>query len=93
MGMVSKVAVLHTPPKLVYDDSGKVVEVILAYHDYRTFLKTLAATADWESLPPYLQDDIDAMLAQEARAEGGELRPLRELLAETGDTLEGDTRI
>lgn len=70
MGATSEVEVLHTPPKLVYDNSGKVIEIILAYQDYRVFLKTLAVTADWESLPPYLQDAIDAMLAREARREG-----------------------
>jgi len=38
-----------------------------------------------DETPPYLQDAIDDMLADEASAEKGESRPLRELLAETGE--------
>jgi hypothetical protein len=38
-----------------------------------------------DETPPYLQDAIDNMLADEALAEQGESRPLRELLAETGE--------
>lgn len=57
--------------------------VILAYADYRHFLRLLDAHADWESLPPYLQDEVDNFLADEALAEGGEARPLRELLTKT----------
>jgi hypothetical protein len=63
-----------------------VVEVILSYEDYQDFLRTLAAHADWDALPPYLQDAIDRLLADEAKAEGGTPRPLRELLVETGET-------
>ncbi|MBI4769726.1 MAG: hypothetical protein HY784_04755 [Chloroflexi bacterium] len=76
---------LHYPPRTIYDENGQITGVILAYADYRTFLHFLARQADWEQLPPYLQDAIDHRLADEAEAEAGEPRPLRELLAETGD--------
>ena len=46
------------------------------------FLRVLAAHIDWEKLPPYLQDAIDNMLADEALAEDGKPRPLRDLLAQ-----------
>ncbi|MBI3761514.1 MAG: hypothetical protein HY260_06585 [Chloroflexi bacterium] len=76
---------LNYPPRMIHDENGEVVGIILAYSDYQTFLRILARFADWEKLPPYLQNAIDNMLADEAEAEGGEARPLRELLAEAGE--------
>jgi hypothetical protein len=76
------------PPKMVYDQQGEMVEVILSYQDYRTFLRALAAYADWEELPPYLQDAVDCMLADEAWEEEGESIPLRDALRETGELVE-----
>ncbi len=35
------------------------MEVILSYEDYQGLLRILAAHADWEMLPSYLQDAID----------------------------------
>jgi hypothetical protein len=71
------------PPRLIYDEEGKVIGVILAYSDYQTFLRVLARHADWESLPDYLQDAIDHLLADEALHEDGSSIPLEELLKET----------
>jgi hypothetical protein len=76
---------LSHAPHLIHDESGKITGVILSYTDYQTFLRVLAAHTDWETLPPYLQDAVDNMLADEALAEEGESHPLRELLAETGE--------
>jgi hypothetical protein len=73
-------------PHLIHDAHGQVVGVILPYADYQSLLRSLAAHADWESLPPYLQDAIDNLLADEALAEAGPSRPLRELLAEVGES-------
>jgi len=73
------------PPKMVHNDRGETVEVILSYEDYKTFLRLLADYADWELLPRYLQDAVDHLLAEEARAEPGESIPLRQALRETGD--------
>jgi hypothetical protein len=80
------------PPKIVYDQQGKMVEVILSYQDYKTFLRALAAHADWEELPPYLQDAVDEMLADEAREEQGDkpMTPLAEALVELGIEPEED---
>jgi hypothetical protein len=78
--------VLTHPPHLVHDARGQIVGVMLPYGDYQLLLRSLATHADWESLPPYLQDAIDNMLADEALAESGPSRPLRELLAEAGET-------
>jgi uncharacterized protein (DUF433 family) len=72
---------------MFYNDRGETVEVILSYDDYKTFLRFLADYVDWESLPGYLQDAIDHLLAEEARAELGESIPLHEALRETGDLL------
>jgi hypothetical protein len=35
------VAGFHIPPKMVYNDRGEAVEVILSYDDYKTFLRFL----------------------------------------------------
>jgi hypothetical protein len=76
---------LSSPPRLVSDENGQVVGVILNYADYEQFLRILARHADWETLPPYLQDAIDNLLAEEAIAEEGPAIPLRQALAATGD--------
>ena len=73
---------LAYPPRTIQDEHGEVVGVVLSKEDYRLFLRVLASHADWEALPPYLQDAIDNMLADEALAEEGEPRPLRDLLAQ-----------
>jgi hypothetical protein len=70
----------------VHDERGEVVEVILSLEDYRAFLRVLAAHTDWDTLPQYLQDAIDRLLVEEAKAEALPPRPLRELLSETGET-------
>jgi hypothetical protein len=61
--------VISNPPKMVYDDSGRLIEVILSADDYRQYLRAVASEADWETLPPYIQDAIDQMLIDEARIE------------------------
>ncbi len=78
-------AELNFPPRMIYNENGEIVGTILAYADYQTYLRILAQNADWEKLPRYLQDAIDNMLADEAEAERGETRPLRELLAESDE--------
>jgi hypothetical protein len=75
----------RVPPKIVHNDLGEKVEVILSYDDYLTFLRFLADCVDWELLPGFLQDAVDHMLAEEARAELGGYIPLRNALRETGD--------
>ncbi len=72
-------------PRFIQNEQGKLVEVILSYEDYKSFLRLMAAHADWETLPSYLQDAIDNLLCDEAEAEPGAPKPLRELLAETGE--------
>lgn len=72
-------------PKTVHNERGETVEVILSYAEYRTLLRLLADCADWELLPPNLQDAIDSLLAEEAEREPGESIPLRQALRESGD--------
>jgi hypothetical protein len=79
------IAAFRVPPKIIHNDRGEAVEVILSYDEYKAFLRFLADYVDWESLPDYLQDAIDHLLAEEARAEPGESIPLRKALHETGD--------
>jgi hypothetical protein len=80
------------PPKMVYNDQGEMVEVILSYADYKTFLRFLADYVDWELLPSYLQDEVDHLLAEEARMEQGDEAPtsLLEALTELGIEPEKD---
>lgn len=76
---------LH-PPRFVRNEQGEIIDVIVSYDDYRQFLRTLAAHADWETLPPYLQDAIDHLLAEEAKAEPGSSQPLRAVVGKPGQT-------
>ena len=85
-GEVTGVSARDRAPRFVQNDRGEVVEVILSLEDYKAFLHVLAIYADWETLPPYLQDAIDRLLIEEAKAEALPPRPLRELLSETGET-------
>jgi hypothetical protein len=73
---------LSTLPKLVYDETGELVEVILTAEDFRACLRTLMAEVDWESLPPYLQDAVDRLLIDEVRHEKENARDLDEILSE-----------
>lgn len=77
--MISTIATY--PPRTILDENGQQTGVILSVADYRTFLKMLATYADWEKLPPYLQDAIDNYLADEAEEEAGDAISLAELLA------------
>lgn len=82
---MSERQVLH-PPRFVQNEQGEIVDVIVSYDDYRQFLRTLAAHADWETLPPYLQDAIDHLLAEEAKAEPGASKPLRDAVGRPSQT-------
>jgi hypothetical protein len=68
-------------PKMVYDENGRLVEVILAAEDFSTYLRWLARQVDWESLPEPLQDAIDRLLIDEVRGEKGAARDLDSVLA------------
>ena len=85
----------HTSPKMVYNDQGETIEVILSYADYKTFLRFLADYVDWGLLPSHLQDAVDHLLAEEARAEQGDesSTSLAEALAGLGVELNEDTTI
>jgi hypothetical protein len=69
------------PPKLVYDDEGRLIEVIFSAEDYLASLRGVAAEEDWQSLPPHLQDAIDRMLIVEVRSAEEETIDLDRLLA------------
>ena len=60
---------MTNPPKLVYDESGRLIEVILTAGDYLAYLQSLVDEMDWESLPTHLQDAIDHMLIDDVRDE------------------------
>ena len=60
---------IKRPPKLVYDESGRLVEVILSAEDYIAYLRSLAAEEEWETLPEHLQDAVDRLLIDEVRYE------------------------
>jgi hypothetical protein len=63
------VLVIENPPKMVYDDAGRLIEVILSAEDFLAYLRAVASEHDWETLPNYLQDAIDRMLIDEVREE------------------------
>jgi len=73
------------PPRTILDENGNWAGVILGVPDYQRFLHLLIKHGDWDTLPTYLQDAIDNMLADEAEHEKGETMPLRELMAMGND--------
>jgi hypothetical protein len=73
--------IMTNPPKLVYNDEGRLIEVILSAEDYLAYLRGVAADEDWESLPPHLQDAIDRMLIDEVRTADEDTFDLEVLLA------------
>lgn len=60
---------IEHPPKLVYDDSGRLIEVILSAEDYLVYLRTVAAEVDWEMMPAHLQDAVDQLMIEAVRSE------------------------
>lgn len=72
---------LQDPPKMVYDDSGSLVEVVLTAEDFRSYLKALAEEEDWEALPPFLQDAVDSLLIDEVRHEKDDVIDFDSVLA------------
>ena len=76
---------VSNPPRYVSDATGRAVEVVLSYADYQELLRLLARHADWETLPPYLQDAIDNVLADDSLAESGTTITLRQAIADTND--------
>ncbi len=81
---VSYPSVSHAP-RFVSDATGRTLEVVLPYAEYQELLRLLARHVDWETLPPYLQDAVDNMLADDALAEGGASIPLRQAIADTSE--------
>ncbi|VAW33182.1 hypothetical protein MNBD_CHLOROFLEXI01-5387 [hydrothermal vent metagenome] len=73
------------PPRTILDENGNWTGVILGVSDYQRFLGLLAEHSDWNTLPAYLQDAIDNMLADEAEQEGGETISLQEMLSAEND--------
>jgi hypothetical protein len=82
---MSEKQLLH-PPRFVQNEQGEIIDVIVSYEDYRQFLRTLAAHADWDTLPPYLQDAIDHLLAEQAKAESGTTKRLRDVVGRPSQT-------
>ena len=72
--------VIETPPKLVYNEIGQLVEVIWSAEDYRAYLQAVAAEMDWERLPAYLQDAIDRLLVDEVRGQKADALDLEAVL-------------
>ena len=71
------------PPKMVYNDEGRLIEVIFSAEDYLAYLRGVAAEEDWETLPPQLQDAIDRMLIDEVRSANEETFDFEALLADS----------
>jgi hypothetical protein len=76
---------IEHPPKLVYDEHGQLIEVIVSADDFRAYLNSLRQEADWKTLPKHLQDAMDLLLIDEVRREKSPARDLETVLAELGD--------
>jgi hypothetical protein len=60
---------IQHPFKMVYDETGHLVEVIVSAADFLAYLRSVQVESDWETLPVHVQDAIDRMLIDEVRAE------------------------
>ncbi len=69
------------PPRTILDENGNQSGYILSPDDFQTYLKLLNQYVDWETLPSYLQDAIDNMLADDAEREAGDLMSLADFIA------------
>lgn len=65
-------AIATFPPRTIHNENGDWSGVILSVADYQNFLRLLMKHSDWDSLPTYLQDAIDNLLADEAEQESHE---------------------
>ena len=71
---------IKNPPKLVYDDQGDLIEVIVTAADFKVYVQSLMATSDWELIPEHLQDAMDRLLIDEVRHEKEDAVDLQVLL-------------
>lgn len=60
---------IKDPLKMVSDDRGELVEVIITAADFKVYLQSLITTSDWELLPEHVQDAADRLLIDEVRHE------------------------
>ncbi len=77
---------IEHPPKMVYNEQGHLIEVILSANDFRAYLNSLRKENDWDPLPKHLQDAIDIMLIDEVRSEKASARDLNAVLSGLGDS-------
>ncbi len=73
---------LKHAPKMVYNDTGRLVEVIVSAEDFQAYLHAIMAEEDWETLPTHLQDAIDRMLIDKVRGEKDTACDLNTVLAD-----------
>lgn len=60
---------IQHPFKMVYDEAGRLVEVIVSAEDFLAYLRSVQAENDWETLPGHVQDAIDRIMIDEVRTE------------------------
>jgi len=81
---MNKMMMIEHPPKMVYNESGELVEVILSAADFRSYLLSLLGEKDWANLLKHLQDAVDLLLIDEVRRQKEAARPLDKVLADIG---------
>jgi hypothetical protein len=73
---------LVNPPKMVFDERGQLVEVIVRAEDFQAYLRTVLQDTDWEDLPESWQDAVDRLLIDDVRGERADTISLDEVLAD-----------
>ena len=73
---------LVNPPKMVFDDRGSLIEVILSAEDFRTYLRAAVADTPWDELSPAWQDALDRLLIDDVAAERDSAVDLDTILAD-----------
>lgn len=70
------------PPKMVFDDRGSLVEVILSAEDFRTYLRAAVADTPWDEMSPAWQDVLDRLLIEDVAPERDGAIDLETILAD-----------
>jgi hypothetical protein len=75
-------AVIQTqPPKMVFNEHGQLVEVIMVVDDFREYMRVMVGDTPWEDLPEPWQDAIDQLLIEDVASERPAAVDLDDVLA------------
>lgn len=75
--------ILVHPSKMVFDEHGALIEVIVSAEDFRSYVRSVVADTAWDELPEPWQDALDRLLIDDVASERGDAVDLSDVLADT----------